>query len=155
MIRGYFKQEDRNPYLAIEVMIPEFSISQRVRFLIDTGASTNIINQGDALRLGLDFSRLKKSKIKIGGIGGFAETYEIEATLLSKVKPIYSGVIYILEHQIPAELPEEEQQKMKRWFLSQSSLLGKNIIYDYALFVHYLNEKIILLEDHEIPAELR
>lgn len=147
MIRGYFKQKDRNPYLAVEVIIPEFSISKRVRFLVDTGASTTIINEGDALRLGLDFSKLRSSNIKIGGIGGFAETYEADATLLSEVKPIYTGVIYLLKHQTPADLSEEEQRRMKRWFLAQPSLLGKNIIYDYGLFVHYLNEKILLMED--------
>lgn len=155
MIRGYFKQKDRNPYLAVEVILPEFSISQRVRFLVDTGASTTIINEGDALRLGLNFSKLKKADIKIGGIGGFAETYEADGILLSEVKPIYSGAIYFLKHHILSEISEDEQQKMKKWFLSQPSLLGKNIIYEYSLFMHYLSEKMLLLEDHEIPSELR
>jgi len=155
MIRGYISEDDHNPYLAVEVIIPKFSIRQMVRFLVDTGASTTIINQGDAIRLGLNFRDLKKSDINFGGIGGFAETYEAEAILWSEIKPIYSGVIHFLEHRIPEELSWDEHEKMKKWFLSQPSLLGKNIIYDYGLFIHYLSNTMLLLENDEIPLELR
>jgi len=155
MIHGYFSEVDNNPYLAVEVNIPKFSIRQMVRFLVDTGASTTIINQGDAVRLGINFQDLNKSEINIGGIGGFAETYETEVTLLSEVKPIYSGVIHILEHRIPDDIHGEEKERMKRWFLSQPSLLGKNIIYDYGLFMHYFSKTMLFLEHDEIPLDLR
>jgi hypothetical protein len=52
-------------------------------FLVDTGASHTTILQGNALKLGINFSKLKLAKKPVLGISGKQKVYELDDVTLA------------------------------------------------------------------------
>ena len=144
MIRGYFQSSDAEtprPYVLAFLYIPEVAVAgMETRFLIDTGAGRSFIGDGDAARMFGDYG-VDPAKLPEGtpseGIGGVTETRTVAATLHFQNFPTAIDLdINILEpsNESPHEIP---------------SLLGRDILSHFALFVEERTRKVLLLEPDE------
>lgn len=85
--------------------------AQPITLLIDTGASNTTILQGDAMRLGIDFSKLKPGKGSVG-ISGPEQTYELEDTVLGfPIKYDKVGLVLVPIKKILVLKPTDEMLK--------------------------------------------
>ncbi len=156
MIRGSYikKKYIKRPFIESKVIVLDTLIEKPLQFLVDLGADFTVICERDAYRLGLNYSKLKKTERGLGGIGGKAETYTVEVIL--KIEPdfVKRMNIFTIKNKIPDNIPAEMQNKLKKFYESFPSLLGRDIIREFGLFVHERTERIYLMNDNEIPDEL-
>ena len=141
MILGYFQDEDSvlRPFVDLTL---EFSIadheSLEISFLVDTGADRTLISPFDGVRLrkelGVDLLDLPFG-MPIGGIGGQIETRMIDATLDVGEQSIFTTLSLV-------EPPTGQ-------FPTMPSLLGRDIIYQLALFMEYRTDSLLLLDESE------
>ncbi len=153
MLTGFYKHElgKARPFILAELDFPKLEIeNQEVEFLIDTGADVTMLSEKDAIRLGMDFSKLEKAKKDLGGLGGRAATYFAEAAI--KIQSFKSQIrIVVIRHEIPKTLAAEEQQDLKRFYQRIPSILGRDVLDNFGLFINKKTNKICLLEDSELP----
>lgn len=103
-------------------------INETVEFLVDTGASRTTICDKDALRLGIDFSKLERLSEGMLGIGGLVDTYIMKSVKLTFRRENEKGHIenmeriYVLKHVLPDER-----------IMRIPSILGRDILNKYAL----------------------
>lgn len=81
-------------YVPVYLTSTELPDVYPIFFAVDTGTDTSIISPGDALKLGIDFSKLKRS-ITALGIGGQVNVYILKNVVLifktdSQKKPFYT-----------------------------------------------------------------
>jgi len=141
MIRGYFSTEigRRRPFIDAIFQFPTIdNRSVEVPLLVDTGADRTILAPRDALRLArrfaIDLTSLPEGTPSTG-VGGQADTRTIEAvlTLATFSTPL---TLTILEPP-PGPLPPIP------------SLLGRDILSHYALFMEERTSRVLLLEPQE------
>ncbi len=146
MLTGYFSiLEDRpNPpaYLSVFVDIPDAGVvGVRVEFLIDTGADRSIISDFDASRMveyyGADLTNLRDGR-PTRGLGGFTATLTAESTL--KIDDFSQDM------RLDILAPATET------YLGVPSLLGRDVLSQFALFVEERTDKVLLLEPAESDA---
>ena len=141
MNSGYFWHQGstQRPYIDLTLRFPvannqPFGIS----FLVDTGADRTLISPADGVRLrselGIDILDLPFG-MPIGGIGGQLETRMIDATLDIGEQPI-STTLSLVEPP-PGQFP------------TMPSLLGRDIIYQLALFMEHRTDRLLLLDESE------
>jgi predicted aspartyl protease len=132
MIRGYLTTgATRRPFVSARLQFPSLGdLRHPVEFLVDTGADRTILSPLDAMRLGINLDTLE-SGLPSTGVGGQAETRTIEAVLTidSLSMPL---TLTIIETSRP--IP---------------SLLGRDVISRFALFMEERTNRVLLLE----PAE--
>jgi len=143
MIRGYFSTTGarRRPFVdaVFQFSIPNLNIE--VPLLVDTGADRTILSPHDARRLerevGINLTTLRRGTPSTG-VGGQADTRTIEAvlTLATFSTPL---TLTILE-PLPGPLPPIP------------SLLGRDILSHYALFMEERTDRVLLLEPQEADA---
>lgn len=119
------------PYVIAFLISDDLNIRKPVEFLIDTGASRTTILDSDAIRLGIDYSKLQRFKQGTVGIGGVVDTYILPNARL--VFPIPDGVheerikeVFVLKHIIKDKRMEERIKKIP-------SLLGRDFLNRYTL----------------------
>lgn len=141
MIRGYFQEDDLilRPYVDLELVFPiADNQSLEISFLVDTGADYTLLSPLDGVRLrgelGVDLLDLPFG-MPIGGIGGQTETRMIDATLDIGEQSI-STTLSLVEPP-PGQFP------------TMPSLLGRDILYELALFMEYRKDRLLLLDDSE------
>jgi hypothetical protein len=144
MIRGYFLRRGgrRRPFVHATLQFPTLdNQSLEVRLLIDTGADRTLLSPADAIRLGidsgLDFATLPQSAPSTG-VGGQVNTRTIEAVLTLESFSM-SLSLTILEPP-PGPLP------------TIPSLLGRDILSRFALFMEERTNRLFLLEPEEADA---
>ena len=147
MIRGEFQTIDDAddadaPCVSVIVHIPSIGVAgMSVSFLIDTGADRSLIGDRDANRMfrrfGVDPARLRRGPSS-QGLGGVAEMRTAEATLRFDDFPITIS-IDILE-------PSPDVR------FHVPSLLGRDVLAHFALFVEERTRKVLLLEPAEADA---
>ncbi len=83
-INGYFNYlfKPAVPFIEAVLIIENFNIQKKIRFLIDTGASSTILLDNDINIIGLELNNLKKADKQITGIGGNIDTYLIEDAVI-------------------------------------------------------------------------
>lgn len=144
MIRGYFavRGTRRRPVVDAVFQFPRISPrSFQARLLVDTGADRTAIAPLDAMRLqrelGMDLTTLPKGQPGTG-VGGQMETRTLEAvlTLDSFSTPL---TLTILEPPPGLMLPIP-------------SLLGRDILSHFALFLEERTNRVLLLEPGETNA---
>lgn len=117
-------------------------IHETVEFLIDTGASRTTICDKDAIRLGIDFTKLEKLSEGMLGIGGLVNTH-----VLNDVKLIFRREdekdhienfkkIYILRHTLLDER-----------IMRIPSILGRDMLNKYALVYDKRHEKACITNE--------
>ncbi len=141
MILGYFQTEGRfqRPYVDLILQFPVADNRQlEVSFLVDTGADRTLLSPTEGMRLrqqlGIDLLSLPFGP-PIGGVGGETQTRMIDATLDIGEQSI-STTLSLLEPP-PGQFP------------TMPSLLGRDIIYELALFMEYKTDRLLLLDDSE------
>ena len=143
MIRGYFLptgSEASPPYVDGLIDIPEIGVvGLEARFLIDTGADRSLLGDDDAGRMlrdyEVDLGRLEDG-IPSQGIGGVVATREVQATL--GLGDFSTSIrLDVLE-------PKSGQPP------SVPSLLGRDILSHFALFMEGRTNRVLLLEPQEV-----
>ena len=141
MILGYFQEEGSfsRPYVDLTLQFPVANNqSLRISFLVDTGADHTLLSPlvGTRLRrrLGVDLLDLPFGS-PIVGVGGQTEIRMIDATL------------DIGEQSISTTLSLIEPPP--GYFPTMPSLLGRDIIYQLALFMEYRRDRLLLLDESE------
>jgi hypothetical protein len=77
--------KSRLGYISAILMVEKFNINAPVRFYVDTGASRTLISDRDALRIGVDYKKLRKAPEKVQGLDG-----EVDVYLLPKCMLVFS-----------------------------------------------------------------
>ena len=142
MIRGHFATlgTRRRPLVKGVFQFPTLNRDLELRLLVDTGADRTILGPAHAERLrtefGMDFTVLRRGQPGTG-IGGQVATRVVEAilTLETVALPL---TLTILEPTAPlAPIP---------------SLLGRDILAHFALFLEERTTRVLLLEPAEADA---
>ncbi len=140
MTTGFFVADGafRSPY--INVVLTFFdadSQSIEIEFVVDTGADHTLLSPSDARRLqnelGLDIRTMPRGN-PIGGIGGYAETRLVNATLVIGSYQTTMPLHVVDIPPGPSDMP---------------SLIGRDIIYDFALFMEHGADRLHLLRTGE------
>lgn len=139
MTTGYFQTDSayRKPYIDIEVSFPDAGNRSLVTaFLIDTGADSTMLSFDILVyirnELGIDFFDLPVSEKPISGVGGYVRTRTIRATLTIGN---YSTTMPVPIMEPPSGTP-----------VAMPSLLGMDILQDFALFVESRSDRVMLLD---------
>lgn len=140
MIRGYFSTTGarQRPFIDAVFQFPIFNQSLEVPLLMDTGADRTILSPIDAKRLArrlrIDLTTFPKGAPSTG-VGGQADTRTIEAvlTLDNFSTPLTLSILEPPPGTTPA-IP---------------SLLGRDILSHFALFMEERTNRVLLLEPHE------
>jgi len=120
-------------------------VNETIEFLVDTGASRTTICDKDALRLGIDYSKLERLSEGMLGIGGLVETYIMKNVKLTfKRENGKSHVenmekIYVLKHPIADER-----------IMRIPSILGRDILNKYTL-IYDKRHETAYITDEEPP----
>ena len=143
MIRGYFRYGSgrHRPYVDLAVRFPVAeNASIEIPFLIDTGADHTLLSptEGVHLRqeLGIDLMSLPRGE-SIGGVGGYIETRTIE-TVIAIGSYVSTLSISLAEPPTHGNFP------------LMPSLLGWDVIGDFAIFIEQRTNRVLLLERGDI-----
>ena len=146
MLTGYFSPTENipnpRPYLTGSIDIPAVGlVEMRVDFLIDTGADRSIIGSFDAARMvgdfGVDLTDLQDGP-RGRGIGGTVATKTAEVALT------FGDFSQSMRMEILEPPPDAR--------FAIPSLLGRDILSNFALFVEERTDKVLLLEPAEADA---
>jgi len=156
IIKGeYFKEgEFYRPYVSVEISFPELRVTDYIWFLVDTGADKTAISEKDVLRLGIDYNKLQKADKDLGGIGGSVDTYETEAVIKLSKDHVDRINVLVMKNKIPDEIQGEERGKWKILHQKIPSLLGRDILDEFGVFIHRKTNRLLILSDDEIPEEM-
>ena len=140
MTTGYFVAEGafRRPYIEVEVTFLDASNrTLKFAFVVDTGADHTLLSPRDALRLrnqlGIDIREMPRGN-PIGGVGGYAETRLVRATLVIGSYETTMPLHVVDIPPGPSDMP---------------SLIGRDIIYDFALFMEHNADRLYLARTSE------
>ena len=118
-------------------------IHETVEFLVDTGASRTTICDKDAVRLGIDFTKLEKLSEGMLGIGGAVNAYvlnDIELIFRREDEKDYVEnfeKIYVLKH-----MPVDER------IMRIPSILERDMLNRYALVYDKRHEKAYITDEN-------
>ncbi len=140
MIRGYFGGVPgrRRPFVVAHLTIPTLALVGTVHFLVDTGADSTVLAPRDATALRIDVSRLPAGPLSIG-VGGRTPTASAAASLTLDART-FTTTLRILA-------PTRREQH--RALGTIPSLLGRDILRHFALFLEERTERLILLSPDE------
>ncbi|HYL66167.1 MAG TPA: aspartyl protease family protein [Nitrosopumilaceae archaeon] len=80
----------------------------QMTFLVDTGANVTTILPVDAMRLGINFSKLKKSPNGVIGISGNQQVYVLRDVVLAFKKGNSNNFVYSLLDQVHVIKPNKK-----------------------------------------------
>ncbi|MBI2906261.1 MAG: retropepsin-like domain-containing protein [Chloroflexi bacterium] len=122
--------------------IPSFpDVRGIVHFLVDTGADSTLLAPRDALELRIDLARLPANSASTG-IGGRTPTVCVEAVLT------LDTLTFPIALRILAPVGRRQQEALS--FIP--SLLGRDILSRFALFLEERTNRVLLLEPSEADA---
>jgi len=125
-IRGFFRNDAG--YINGHLVSKEQNIDETVEFLVDTGASRTTLLDKDAIFLGINYNKLRKSEQDMSGIGGSVDTYVIDDSVLLLGDKSIVMPVFVLRH--PLEIMDKEE-KIK--ILRFPSLLGRDVLHKFKL----------------------
>ena len=140
MIEGYFRLigASRHPFIDVDVNLPDVdSRPILIAFVVDTGAERTVLSPRDGQRLydefGIDIRTMPHGN-PIGGIGGYAETRLVSATLVIGSYETTMPLSIVNSPPGPYDMP---------------SLIGRDIIYDFALLMEHNADRLLFLRSAE------
>jgi len=143
--------KDPGAYLRVYISISHLNVSGFVNFLIDTGASEMIINQGDIEKtLKIEYENLSPvpSNAWEMGLGGRIETYHIPIAKVYFPKE-KGGLYYPFElKRIPVLRHDDKPNEIRERLKNSPSLIGLDLLKKFALslFIN-VNDEFVLLTD--------
>jgi predicted aspartyl protease len=144
MIRGYFSLERgrQRPFIDAVFQFPILNNqSIQVPLLVDTGADRTVLSPTDAIRLtrrfGVNLDDLPQG-VPSTGVGGQASTRAVRAML--NIDSFSMPLTLTILEPIPTRL------------LPIPSLLGRDVLSRFALFMEERTSRVLLLEPHEANA---
>jgi hypothetical protein len=143
MIRGYFEPDRprKRPFVEARLDIPDLSISANLAFMVDTGADVTTLGTVDTLFLNIDRNRLPPSG-RMVGVGGRIATAHINASLA------FEDLRLPILLRILTPWSRRQQQAV----LGLPSVLGRDVLRHFALFMEERTGRVLLLEPHEADA---
>ena len=134
MIRGYFSTigATRRPFIFAFLQFP--ALNNRlfdVEFLVDTGADRTLLSPSDARSIGIDVNALPFDVPSTGVSREPVSTRRIEAVLTVQY---FSTPLTLYIPETPLAIP---------------SVLGRNVISRFALFMEERTDTVLLLEPQE------
>lgn len=146
MIRGYFKSEqnDSRPYIFAKLYFPDLDLEQSIELLVDSGADATTISAKDALRIGLDYADFDNFTWATG-IGGRIKAFPVKAILKmdSYVKETQVDILAFWVGDEPSE------ESLRRELLELPSLLGRDVLEEFALVLHQQTKQVLLCTPEE------
>ena len=135
MIIGYFRLVGATlrPFIRCDIAFPEYPdiAPAPIEFVVDTGSDTTVLSPDDAVSLGLQVDTLDVGQ-RMGGVGSQFPTRIIESRIT--VQDFYiSHLLRIpeIDHPMP-------------------SLLGRDFMRGFALFMEERTERVFLLEPSDL-----
>jgi predicted aspartyl protease len=141
MISGRFEGLRRRPFITAHLSIPSHNIAGEVSFLVDTGADSIVLAPTDALFLGIDTKALAPGAATTG-VGGRTPTVQTDATIT-----LNNRAFQVLLH-ILAPQSRQQQQALS----TIPSLLGRDLLARFALFLEERTHRVLLLDPQEAEA---
>ena len=137
MIKGYFRSG--RPYIDILITMPNLGmVEMKIPFAVDTGASRTLIGHRAATEMvgvyGIDLESLPAGQRSLG-IGGLASTRQTRVTM--RIGNLYFDRDFPILEPIPGRI------------VGIPSLLGRDILSHFALFVEERTNRVLLLEPNE------
>jgi len=137
MIRGFFKNSAG--FINAQFISEKVGIDATIEFLVDTGASRTTLLDKDAIYLGINYGKLRKSEQDMSGIGGSVETYVINDSILLFGEHSIKTPVFVLKHPLE-EMNREERIKIFRF----PSILGRDVINKFRLIFDEGMDEILL-----------
>lgn len=75
MLRGRFGNTSGRPFIAGRLVIPRLGLHSDISFLVDTGADSTVLLVDDALKMLVDYSKLKLDGGESIGMSGASRLY--------------------------------------------------------------------------------
>jgi hypothetical protein len=125
------------------VKLPNLGVQADVSFIVDTGADRSVLMPGDAMRMGIDYRRLR-NRTETVGIGGTSRGYQ-ETALLAFAEP--GKCVYV--YQISLAVAQRRADLM-----DVPSLLGRDILDTWRMIYDPANgvlEFEVISSDHQLP----
>jgi hypothetical protein len=143
-VYGFFR--GRDPFIRVTLNQSHWDNPKAVEFLLDTGSSQTVLNEGDARDLGIELARLPKSK-DVFGVGGRVTTLTL-ADVLFSISADDGGVV-IYRFDLPVLKHRTRDSTVRRRLLHLPSLLGRDVLQDFTLVINW-PESIVFLTDETI-----
>ncbi len=143
MIRGFFRAEAdrRRPFVSGWLEVPSLRCSGEVAFLVDTGADSTVLAPRDAALLGIDPSLLPPGPASTG-VGGRMQTAHAQASI----------TLDHLRYDFPLRILTPATRTQRSALARIPSLLGRDVLAHFALFLEQRTSRVVLLEPHEAAA---
>jgi len=132
IIRGYFGEKYTEAYIPAIVACDNLDFIEIIRFLVDTGASRTSISERDAIRFGIDYSKLKKGGSALG-IGGTADTYNMENVMLAFKKDGEEGFLRVRLEKLAVIKHTTKNADLRTKLMVLPSLLGRDVLDQFEL----------------------
>jgi len=132
IIRGFFGRKVTEAYIPAIVVCDTLNFVEMMRFLVDTGASKSCLSQGDALRYGIDYSKLEKGGTALG-IGGVCEIYSMCNCIFAFKIDGESGFHRIRLNKVGVLKNSSTNSEMKKRVMVLPSLLGRDVLDKFEL----------------------
>jgi len=81
MFSGRFGNTSGRPYLEALVILPRLKVRSGVSFIVDTGADMTVLMPADAIKMGVNYKKLRPGK-KLTGVGGNCKSFSEKAILV-------------------------------------------------------------------------
>ena len=136
-VRGCFLAVEGRvrPFVDAVVSLPGSSDRAEVRFLVDTGSDITVVAPRDAARLGIEYELLPVVQ-RVSGVGGPMDARFVNATV------VLASVV------VPVALTLVDPNTAH----STLSLLGRDVLGQFALFVDEPHRRVLLYEPHAARA---
>ena len=118
MLRGRFGNTSGRPFIAGRLVIPRLGLYSDISFLVDTGADGTVLLVDDALKMRVDYSKLKLGDHDSIGISGTTRHY-VEPAIVTFEEAGRRLHVYEIDLRITPNNP-----KLRR----VPSLLGRDVL---------------------------
>jgi len=123
------------------------NLHRPIEFLLDSGASRTTILDNDAVKLGINYSKLGKFEKGTTGIGGVEDSY-----ILPEVRLIFRTTeglyeehmkeVFVLKHEVK---DRETEERIKRI----PSLLGRDFLDKYIVIFHRRTRTVVISDEKQ------
>jgi hypothetical protein len=143
-IRGSFTPITKAPFVIAKIVQEALQLNNDVRLLVDSGASSTVIADSDAARLGIDYSRLEQHSQGMFGIGGSVSTFILPdvALIFATDEGLFEEhleKIYVMRHSV-----------IDTRIKGIPSLLGRDVLNKYSLLLRQRTNTVLITDDVEV-----